>query len=88
MPSRGTSKPRLPFRGRLFQKAGDLLIEFVGTVLTIGSIALADYLLKSWIGDGKKFFDILPIQWVFDFCHLCVIGRFLWRFLSGKEGSS
>jgi hypothetical protein len=47
--------------------------------LAIGGIALADLLVKWWFGAEKKFFSLIPVQWVFDACHICVMGRLIWR---------
>ena len=67
------------FLSRLGGRVGDLVIEFVGTFVAIGGIALADLLVKWWLGDDKKFFGVIPVQWVFDVGHLCMIGRLIYR---------
>jgi hypothetical protein len=64
----------------------DLAVEFIGTFLAIGGIALADLLVKWWLGGEKKFFDIIPVQWVFDFGHISLVGRLIYRiFVPEKE---
>jgi hypothetical protein len=74
------------FISRLGGRIGDLAVEFIGTFLAIGGIALADLLVKWWVGEGKKFFDIIPVQWVFDFGHVALVGRLIYRiFVPGKE---
>jgi hypothetical protein len=74
-----TQIPKAPFLTRLGGRVGDLAIEFIGTIVAIGGIALADLLVKWWLGADKKFFDRIPVQWVFDLCHICVMGRLIWR---------
>jgi hypothetical protein len=70
---------KVSFFSRLGKRVGDLSIEFIATFVAIGGIALADFLVKSWVGDDKKFFDKIPVQWVFDLGHVCLIGRLIWR---------
>jgi hypothetical protein len=39
-------------------RVGDLAIEFIATFVAIAGIALADLLLKWWLGEGKKFLGL------------------------------
>jgi hypothetical protein len=74
------------FLSKLGGRVGDLAVEFIGTFLAIGGIALADLLVKCWLGDEKTFFDIIPVQWVFYFGHVALVGRLIYRiFVPEKE---
>lgn len=75
----GSPRPRRGFWSRLGQRLGDLTIEFVGTFLCIAGIALADLFVKWWVGEDKKFFGRIPVQWVFDLGDVALIGRLIWR---------
>jgi hypothetical protein len=77
--------PNKSFVSRLGGRVGDLIIEFVGTFVAIGGIALADLLVKWWLGEDKKFFGVIPVQWVFDLGHICVMGLLIWRIFSPKK---
>jgi hypothetical protein len=82
----GERPPKRSFLSKLGGRVGDLIVEFVGTFVAIGGIALADLLVKWWVGEDKKFFGRVPVQWVFDLCHICVMGRLIWRiFVPEKE---
>jgi hypothetical protein len=70
---------RHSFLSRLGKRVGDLTIEFIGTFVAIAGIALADLLVKWWVGADKKFFGQIPVQWVFDLCHICVMALLIWR---------
>jgi len=38
------------------------------------------------LGTEKKFFDIIPVQWVFDAAHVSLVGRLIYRiFVPEKE---
>jgi hypothetical protein len=66
---------------------GDMAIEFICTFVAIAGIAIADLLVKWWLGANKKFLDIIPVQWVFDLCHMCVMGLLIYRiFVPDREG--
>jgi hypothetical protein len=74
------------FLSRLSGRVQGLVIEFVGTIIAVGGIALTDVLVKWWLGE-EKFFGAIPVQWVFDLGHICVVGRLIWRIFSPeKEG--
>lgn len=78
--------PKKPFHSKIGGRVGDLAIEFIATFVAIAGIALADLLLKWWLGEDKKFFGLIPVQWVFDLGHICLIGRLIWRiFFPEKE---
>jgi hypothetical protein len=71
---------------RLGSRVGDLVVEFVGTFVAIGGIALADFLVKWLVGEDKKFFGIIPVQWIFDFGDIALVGRLIYRiFFPEKE---
>ena len=72
-------EPKASFFSRLGGRVGDLAIEFIATFFAIAGIALADLLVKWWLGAEKKFFGQIPVQWVFDLCHICLVGRLIWR---------
>ena len=74
-----------PFLTKLKERVEDLVIEFVGTFVAIAGIALADLLVKWWLGDDKKFFGIIPVQWVFDLGHICVMGLLIYRIFFPKK---
>ena len=52
--------------------------EVFATFLLLTIIGAAEKYLHWWIGD-YKFFDVLPVRWVFDAGHLTVITLFLYR---------
>jgi len=56
-----------------------MALEAVGTGLTILIIAGAHQLLELLLGKDEKFFDYIPVAWVFDLGHIVVIGRLIWR---------
>lgn len=74
------------FISRLGGRVGDLVIEFVATFVAIGGIGLADLLVKWWVGEDKKFFGVIPVQWVFDLGHLSLIGRLIYRIFLPDKG--
>jgi len=49
-------EPKASFFSRLGGRVGDLAIEFIATFFAIAGIALADLLVKWWLGADKKFF--------------------------------
>jgi hypothetical protein len=79
IPPSESRKPRASFLSRLGGRVGDLAIEFIATFVAIAGIALADLLVRWWVGENKKFFDQIPVQWVFDLGDVCLIGRLIWR---------
>jgi hypothetical protein len=54
-PTPDPSVPKKPFLSRLGGRVGDLAIEFIATFVAIAGIALADLLLKWWLGRVKSF---------------------------------
>jgi hypothetical protein len=70
---------RKSFLSRLGERVGDLAIEFIATFVAIGGIAFADFLVKWWVGQDKKFFDRIPVAWVFDVGHVSLVGRLIYR---------
>ena len=44
----------------------------------IAGIAIADHLVRWWLGE-EKFFGKIPVQWIFDLGHICVVLRFIFR---------
>jgi hypothetical protein len=71
--------PKQWFWRRLGNLLGDMVLEAIGTVCAIGIIALAHNLVELWMGKDAKFFDYIPIRYVFDVGHIVVIGRLVWR---------
>jgi len=71
---------------KLGGRVGDLVVEFVGTFVAIAGIALADFLVKWWMGEDKKFFGLIPVQWVFDVGHILIVGRLIYRIFFPEEG--
>jgi hypothetical protein len=65
-------------RTRIWNVLLDLIPEAITTIGLLGIVALSRYLIQLWLGKGAKFFDYLPVEWVFDAGHLTVILRFLW----------
>jgi hypothetical protein len=78
-------RPQKSFLSKLSGRVGDLVIEFVGTFVAVGGIALVDLLVKWWLGEDKKFFGIIPVQWVFDLGDICVVGLLIWRIFFPKK---
>jgi len=70
--------PPKTFLSRLGKRVQDVVIEIVGTVLMIAGIAIADHLVRWWLGE-EKFFGKIPVQWIFDLGHICVVLRFIFR---------
>ena len=68
-------------RERIWDILLDLIPEAITTLGLLGIVAMSRFLLQLWLGKGAKFFDYLPVEWVFDAGHLTVIGRFLWMSL-------
>ena len=66
---------RVPFKIRLKRLAADLALEGIGTLIAIGLIGLTDRLVQAWIGKDTKFFDLIPVQWVFDAAHVVIVIR-------------
>ena len=70
-------KKRTSFRKRLFARAENLILEGFGTAIAVLLIAGTDRLVSWSIGDGK-FFDYIPVRWIFDAAHIVVVGRLIW----------
>jgi hypothetical protein len=66
---------------RIWDVLLDLIPEAVTTVGLLGIVAISRLLIEWWLGKGAKFFDFLPVEWVFDAGHLAVILRFIWMSL-------
>jgi hypothetical protein len=64
-PTAKTSESKRGFWARLGSNAGDMVIEGVTTVMAIGIVALAHHLIELWIGKNERFFDYIPVRWVF-----------------------
>ena len=65
-------------RDRVWYVLLDLIPEAVTTIGLLAIVAISRFLIQLWLGTGAKFFDYLPVEWVFDAGHLVVIFRFLW----------
>jgi hypothetical protein len=85
MATADTSPPKPGRWKSFFIKLGDtasnMVNEIVGTAIAVAGIALIDFLLQWWVGEDRKFFDVIPIRWGFDAAHLCVVGRLIYRIL-------
>jgi hypothetical protein len=53
------------------------MLEACGTAIAVCLIALTDLLVTRLIGE-HKFFDYIPVGWVFDLAHIVVVGRLIW----------
>jgi hypothetical protein len=51
----------------------------------MGLIWLAERLYRSWLGPDTRFFDFIPVKWVFDAGHLAMMYRFIRRSLREEE---
>jgi hypothetical protein len=65
-------------RERVYDVLLDLIPEGVTTIGLLAIIGLGRFLLKLWIGDDARFFDVLKVRWVFDSGDLVILLRFLW----------
>jgi hypothetical protein len=74
-----TAKAKKSFWRRLGDVVDEMAIEAVATVLTIGLIFGTQRLVDLLIGKDGKFFDFIPVAWVFDAGHIALIGRLIWR---------
>ena len=70
-------KKRHSFRKRLSARAESLILEGVGTAIAVCIIAATDHLVSWLIGD-RKFFDFIPVRWIFDAAHIVVVLRLIW----------
>jgi hypothetical protein len=68
-----------PFSRRVRHLVEELALDALGTALAIGIIAGADSLVRWLLGEGAKFFDFIPVRWVFDAGHLAMVVRLVWR---------
>jgi len=76
----------MSFFDKFGKRVGDLVLEFLGTFVAIAGIGLTDKFVKWWLGADAKFFDTVPVAWVFDLAHICLIARLIWRiFFPEKE---
>jgi hypothetical protein len=71
------------FFKRLSNTLQNLILEAIGTVAAIGLIALVDIVSRHWLEPDAKFFDYIPVRWVFDLGHLVMILRLIWRIVKG-----
>ena len=78
----GRQKRRKSFKKRLLELLENQSIEFIGTVIAVAVIAAVSALVKRFIG-AVKFFDLIPVQWVFDLAHIVMIGRLVWGIIKG-----
>ena len=78
-PSPQPTPPPKPFKERLSELVGELTLEAIGSAFVIAIIAGGRFLVQYWMGHDAKFFDFIPVGWVFDAGDLALILRFLWR---------
>jgi hypothetical protein len=68
-----------------FRRLGKILMSLIeeafGTVGVLALVKLVDFLIKYWFGDQARFFDVVPVRWVFDVADLVVISRLVWRII-------
>ena len=57
----------------------DMLPEALGSFLAIVIVAGGRKLVEWWIGPGAKFFDFIPVSWIFDAGDVALLARFVWR---------
>lgn len=70
-----------PFKVRLQELLGEMAIEAVTTFALIAIIAGGRHFVEWSIGSQGKFFDYIPVAWVFDVGDILLIARLLWRAL-------
>jgi hypothetical protein len=66
-------------RARLYDVLLEMVPEGFGTLIVILIVAAGRFLLKWSMGPDAKFFDLIPIGWVFDAGDLALVGRLVWR---------
>jgi hypothetical protein len=80
-----STPPAIPPRPGLLAKLKDvidvLIPEAFATFLLLAIVGGSRKLLELWIGHDAKFFDVLPVRWVFDAGELIIVCYFLWRIL-------
>jgi hypothetical protein len=76
------SNPPTPSNPTLGQKLYDVIYvivpEIFATFLLLSFVGASEKFLHWWVGD-KKFFDVLPVRWVFDAAELAIILYFVVR---------
>lgn len=68
-------------QGRLSSTFADIFVEAFATILTIAVITLAHWLFTLSLGPDAKFFDLIPIRYVFDVADLALVVKLTWRVL-------
>lgn len=63
------------------QTAPSLFAHMMALILTLGSIWIIHYILTRFLGEEDKFFDAIPVRYIFDAANLAVIVKFLWSAL-------
>jgi len=83
--------PRIPkssvpsaFRRRLKKIFDNAIAEGVNTFFFILLLAAARWLVEHLFTESK-FFDYIPVRYLFDVGDIAVIGRFIWNTLKGEE---
>jgi hypothetical protein len=73
----GPPRTRPPnLKKRLSRLCGNLIVEIVATTIVVGLVALAGGLVNWLLGD-RKFFDWIPVRWVFDAGDLAIAVKFV-----------
>jgi hypothetical protein len=69
----GTTSPQvakpydqLTLRERVHEVFKDTIPDILTTVMVILGLAAGKYLLEWLVGKDEKFFDVIPVKWVFD----------------------
>ena len=77
-------RPPSPFWRRVTKIAYNAIAEGVNTLFLILLLAGARWLVEHLFGESK-FFDSVPIRYLFDVGDIAIIGRFVWNTLKGEE---
>ena len=72
-------QPQLRFSARARKIAEEWLLECLRTILAVALIALTEFVVKQFFGQDAKFFDRMPVHWVFDASDIAVVVRLVIR---------
>ena len=79
MATPATPPPKRGLLAKLREVIEEIVPEAFATFLLLATVAGSRKLLEWWVGHDAKFFDVLPVRWVFDAGELTIVCRFLWR---------
>lgn len=68
-----------PWANRAFADVPDILQHTIALVMSVVSIWSVHKVFGLLLGVGAKFFDFIPIKYVFDLAHIAVLARFIWK---------